>query len=51
MSILRNLAEYEISKDDLIHIYKLYIRSVTEQNSVDWSSSIKANEDAALERT
>ena len=51
MSILQNLAEYDIPKDDLIHIYKLYIRSVTEQNSVVWSSSITASEAAALERT
>ena len=51
MSILRNLSNFNVPIKDLLHIYKLYIRSVIEQSSVVWSSSITTEEMDAYERT
>ena len=51
MNILRRLYEFNVPKPQLIQIYILFIRSVTEQSSVVWSSSITEEEDKALERT
>ena len=49
--MLRRLYEFNVTKSKLIHIYTLFIRSVTEQSSVVWSSSITEEESNALERT
>ena len=51
MTMLRRLYEFNVPKQKLIQIYTLFIRSVTEQSSVVWSSSITEEESAALERT
>ena len=51
MTMLRRLYEFNVTKRKLIHIYILFIRSVTEQSSVVWSSSITEDEVNALERT
>ena len=51
MTILRNLSNFNVPEQDLIHIYNLYIRSIVEQSSVVWGSSITEGEAAALERT
>ena len=51
MTMLRRLYEFNVSKEKLIHIYTLFIRSVTEQSCVVWSSSITEEESDALERT
>ena len=50
MTILRNLIHFEVSKKDLIHIYKMFIRSIVEQSCVVWSASITQEESRALER-
>ena len=51
MIILRKLKEFEVKTADMITIYVLFIRSVIEQSSVVWSSSITVGEMAFLERT
>ena len=51
MEILRRLSSFNVPKKQLVQIYMLYIRSVTEQSSVVWSSSITEEESEALERT
>ena len=50
MTILRNLYSFAIPMPDLVNIYCLYIRSVAEQSSVVWSSSITKGESLELER-
>ena len=50
MSILRNLASFYIPIQEMVSIYCLYIRSVAEQSSVVWSSSITVGEQNDLER-
>ena len=51
MIILRKLIEFDVEKRDLINIYVLFIRSVIEQSSVVWSSSLNTEEQLSLERT
>ena len=51
MTILKKLYDFKLPKSQLIQIYMTYIRSVTEQSSVVWSSSITGEESEALERT
>ena len=51
MSILRKLYEFNVPKAQLVQIYILYIRSITEQSSVVWGPSITEEESSALERT
>ena len=51
MTILRNLYEFNVPRDDMIKIYILFIRSVVEQSSVIWSSSLTKEDEASLERT
>ena len=51
MNILRKLYEFNVPHEQLVQIYILFIRSVTEQSSVVWSSSITEDESNALERT
>ena len=50
MIILRNLYPFHVPVADMINIYCLYIRSVAEQSSVVWSSSITTGEEYDLER-
>ena len=50
-TILKKLYDFKLPKSQLIQIYMTYIRSVTEQSSVVWSSSITGEESEALERT
>ena len=51
MIILRKLAEFRIPTKDMLTIYVLFIRSVVEQSSVVWSSSLTTEEQISLERT
>ena len=51
MILLRKLAAFDVPKQDLVHIYTLYVRSITEQSSVIWSSSITEEDSTALQRT
>ena len=50
MIILRNLSSFHVPIHELVNIYCLYIRSVAEQSSVVWSSSITSGEEYDLER-
>ena len=50
MAILRNLNSFHVPVVEMINIYCLYIRSVAEQSSVVWSSSITSGEENDLER-
>ena len=40
MELLRQLAKFTRSRQDKLQIYKVYIRSVLEQSSVVWNSSL-----------
>ena len=51
MSLLRKLYEFNLPKKQLVQIYTIFIRSVTEQSSIVWSSSISNEESNSLERT
>ena len=51
MIILRKLVEFNIPIPDMINIYVLFVRSLIEQSSVVWSSSLTKDEMASLERT
>ena len=48
MIILRKLCEFKIPVKDMIQIYILYIRSLVEQSSVVWASSITQQEKMTL---
>ena len=50
MTILRNLATFYVPLLEKVNIYCLYIRSVAEQSSVVWSSSLTVGEQNDLER-
>ena len=50
MTILRNLATFHVPVLEMVNIYCLYIRSVGEQSSVVWSSSLTVGEQNDLER-
>ena len=50
MIILRKLSEFNMNTNDMITIYVLFVRSILEQSSVVWSSSITQEELASLER-
>ena len=50
MVILRNLNTFHVPIGEVINIYCLYIRSVAEQSSVVWSSSLTSGEVNDLER-
>ena len=50
MTILRNLASFYVPVQEMVNIYCLYIRSVAEQSSVVWSSSLTLGEQNDLER-
>ena len=44
MVILKKLVQFDVPMSDLVLIYTLYIRSLTEQSSVVWHSSITKGE-------
>lgn len=50
MVLLRKLSEFGAPKEDLKLIYILYIRSILEQNSVVWHSSLTEQNKQDLER-
>ena len=50
MSIIQSLSSFNVPREDLVHLYNLYIRSILEQSSVVWGSSITESESLALER-
>ena len=50
MMILRNLYSFNVSQEDLVQIYCMYIRSVIEFNSSVWFSSITQEEKNDIER-
>ena len=50
MLIIKKLVQFDVPLDDLLHIYALYIRSVTEQSAVVWHSAITKGEQNDLER-
>ena len=50
MTILHKLYSFNVPIQDLITIYKLYIRSLVEQNVAVWSSSITNEESEDIEK-
>ena len=50
MIILIKLSEFKVKIEDLLQIYKLFIRSVVETSCVVWSSSITKEEQILIER-
>ena len=50
MIIPRKLVDFQVKSKDMITIYILFIRSVLEQSSVVWSSSLTQDEMQSLER-
>ena len=50
MVILRKLVEFQVGTKDMITIYMMFIRSVLEQSSVVWSSSLTQEQLNSLER-
>ena len=50
MTMLHYLVEYEPSIEDLLTIYKLYIRSPLEQSAVVWNSGLTEENKSDLER-
>ena len=50
MILLRKLSEFNVKHEDMITIYILYIRSIIEQSSVVWSSSLTHDELSSFER-
>ena len=51
MLILKNLVKFDVPLADLVQIYILYIRSVTEQSAVVWHPAITKGERRDIERT
>ena len=50
MIILQKLYSFNVPIEDLVTIYKLYVRSLVEQNVAVWNSSITVEECEDLER-
>ena len=50
MIILRKLFQFKVSNNDMIQIYKLFIRSVLETSCVVWATSITEEEKTIIER-
>ena len=50
MTILQNLYKFSVPLEDLILIYKLYIRSVVENSAVVWYSSLTKGQVLEIER-
>ena len=51
MIILKKLVQFSVPLEDLIQIYILYVRSVTELSSVVWHPALTKGETKDLERT
>ena len=50
MELLRQLTKFTKSREDKLQIYKVYIRSVLEQSSVVWNSSLTMKNEREMER-
>ena len=50
MELLRQLSNFTRSRQDKLQIYKVYIRSVLEQSSVVWNSSLTKKNEREMER-
>ena len=50
IELLRKMSEFTKSKEDRLHIYKTYIRSVLEQSCVVWNENISKQNERELER-
>ena len=50
MELLRKMTNFTKSKEDKLHIYKTYIRSVIEQSCVVWNTSLSKQNERELER-
>ena len=50
MTILQKLYSFSVPVPDMVTIYKLYVRSLVEQNVAVWNSSITAAESEDIER-
>ena len=50
MRILHKIAQFNPPKEDMVHIYKIYIRSVLEQSCQVWHSSLNEQNSEDLER-
>ena len=50
MELLRKVSEFAQSRNDRLHIYKMYVRSVVEQSCTVWHSSLTRKNTTDLER-
>lgn len=50
MQIIHRLSQYKPKKEDIIHVYKLYVRSLLEQSCQIWHSSLTDQNIEDLER-
>ena len=50
MIILHRLFEFQLPTEEMVDIYKLYIRSILESSAVVWHSSITQEESLDIER-
>ena len=50
MQLLRKVASFTTKREDLLHIYKIFVRPILEQSCTVWSSSLTKDCIAALER-
>ena len=50
MIILKKLYQFSVPMEDLVNIYCMHVRSIAEQSSVVWSSSLTKGEEYDLER-
>ena len=50
MELLRKMTHFTKSKEDKLHIYKTYIRSVIEQSCVVWNTRLSKKNERELER-
>ena len=50
MQLLRKVASFTSKREDLLHIYKIFVKPILEQSCTAWSSSLTQDCIAALER-
>ena len=50
MTILHKLSQFDVSREDMVTIYILYIRSILEQNCQVWHHSLSQEDQTDLER-
>ena len=50
MIILQKLSQFDVSREDLVNIYKLYIRSILEQSCQVWHTSLSQDDTYSIER-